>query len=278
MELQSTPSWFTYIVECSDKTFYCGVTNDLSLRLSAHNCNQGARYTRSRGPVRLVFAQKCSSKGIALRLEAKCKKLSRPQKRHIADFILANSAPRRLETERLVLRPPKPRDLPALVALNQDPEVMRYFPALMSHRESHSMLKRIMLHWSLHSFGVYVLELKRKRSGHNLRTIGLVGLNIISFPNTFRSTIEILWRLRRASWGKGYATEAARVCHEIAKQDLGLEYLCAFTATQNKGSIKVMQNIGLSSSAPKTFCHPSLPKDHPLSKHIIMEKRISKRI
>ena len=45
------PTWWVYIVRCSDRSLYCGSTNDLEARIAAHNAGRGARYTRGRGPV-----------------------------------------------------------------------------------------------------------------------------------------------------------------------------------------------------------------------------------
>jgi putative endonuclease len=69
-----------YLVRCSDDTLYCGITNDLVARLAAHSAGGGAKYTRRRGPVRLVFARRCRDKRIALRIEYKIKQLTRVEK------------------------------------------------------------------------------------------------------------------------------------------------------------------------------------------------------
>ena len=70
-------SAFVYIVECRDGTFYTGWTNDLEKRLAAHNDGSGAKYTRGRGPVKLVYSEECASKGAALSRELAIKRLDR---------------------------------------------------------------------------------------------------------------------------------------------------------------------------------------------------------
>jgi len=72
--------WYVYILECSDKTLYTGITNDLDRRISQHNEGKGAKYTRGRGPVALVRSFVCSSKSAALKLEYKIKQFSREEK------------------------------------------------------------------------------------------------------------------------------------------------------------------------------------------------------
>lgn len=72
--------YFTYILECNDNTLYTGYTNDLERRLSTHNSGKGAKYTRGRIPVTLVYSQEFSSKIEAQRREREIKKLTRKQK------------------------------------------------------------------------------------------------------------------------------------------------------------------------------------------------------
>jgi predicted GIY-YIG superfamily endonuclease len=69
-----------YILLCADGTLYTGSTNDVEKRLRAHQSGRGAKYTRSRLPVRLVYQEAAPDKGAALRREAAIKKLSREQK------------------------------------------------------------------------------------------------------------------------------------------------------------------------------------------------------
>lgn len=72
-----------YMVECADKTYYTGWTNDLANRLAAHNDGSGARYTRGRGPVRLVYTEEFDDKQAAQRREWAIKKLTRAQKEQL---------------------------------------------------------------------------------------------------------------------------------------------------------------------------------------------------
>ena len=65
--------WIVYLIRCSDKSLYCGITNDLKNRLIAHNSGKGAKYTRSRRPVELVGASTAMTKNDALKLEYRVK-------------------------------------------------------------------------------------------------------------------------------------------------------------------------------------------------------------
>ncbi len=71
---------YVYILKCADDTLYCGWTNDLTSRLAAHNSGKGAKYTKGRGPVTLVYSEMLHSQSDAMKREAAIKKLSRSEK------------------------------------------------------------------------------------------------------------------------------------------------------------------------------------------------------
>ncbi|HIC81362.1 MAG TPA: GIY-YIG nuclease family protein [Chromatiales bacterium] len=75
--------WTVYMVQCSDGTLYTGITNDLGRRLDQHNNGDGAKYTRARRPVRLVYREEAADKSAALRREIALKRLSSIQKRRL---------------------------------------------------------------------------------------------------------------------------------------------------------------------------------------------------
>ena len=72
--------YVVYILRCGDGTLYTGITNDLPRRLAQHNNGTGAKYTRARRPVSVVFQALCKDRGEALRREAAIKRLSRGEK------------------------------------------------------------------------------------------------------------------------------------------------------------------------------------------------------
>ena len=71
---------YTYIVKCRDNTYYTGWTKDLDRRMKAHNSGTGAKYTRSRRPVRLVYYEAYRTKEEAMRREREIKRMSRKEK------------------------------------------------------------------------------------------------------------------------------------------------------------------------------------------------------
>ena len=72
--------WFVYLLRCGDGSLYCGITDDVSRRLEAHAAGKGAKYTRGRGPLELVYTEACESHSDALKREAAIKKLKRQEK------------------------------------------------------------------------------------------------------------------------------------------------------------------------------------------------------
>ena len=71
---------WVYLLRCADGTLYTGWTNDLEKRLAAHNAGTGAKYTRGRGPLALVYKASFSTKSEAMAEEARLKKLTKAQK------------------------------------------------------------------------------------------------------------------------------------------------------------------------------------------------------
>lgn len=72
--------WFVYLLECSDTSLYCGITNDLEKRISAHNLGKGAKYTKNRLPVKLYWFEEVSDRSVASKREYQIKRLSREKK------------------------------------------------------------------------------------------------------------------------------------------------------------------------------------------------------
>jgi len=75
--------WYVYIVRCADRTLYTGVTTDTGKRLADHNAGKGARYTRSRLPVNLVYVEEVADRGAALRRESEIKRMRSTEKHEL---------------------------------------------------------------------------------------------------------------------------------------------------------------------------------------------------
>lgn len=79
-ESGAADAWHVYILRCADRTLYTGVAKDVTARIAAHNAGRGAKYTRARLPVKLVYREAAPSRGAALRREHAIKQLPRAAK------------------------------------------------------------------------------------------------------------------------------------------------------------------------------------------------------
>ena len=80
--------WVLYVLQCKDGSFYTGITDDLDHRLAQHRAGKGAKYTRGRSPLTLVYREQCQSHSDALKREYAIKQLKRSEKQKlIEDYI-----------------------------------------------------------------------------------------------------------------------------------------------------------------------------------------------
>lgn len=172
-----------------------------------------------------------------------------------------------IETPRLLLRRWRESDRPAFAAMNADADVMRYFPALLTRRESDAIIDRIDAAIASKGYGLFALE--RRQDGAFL---GFTGLSDVDFSCPVEGDVEIGWRLRRDAWGQGYATEAAKASLRFGFDHLRLQRIVSFTSTANIASQNVMQRIGLERRPDLDFEHPRLAADSPLSRHVVYAK------
>jgi RimJ/RimL family protein N-acetyltransferase len=144
-----------------------------------------------------------------------------------------------LQTERLTLRPFEESDFEAYAEMCADPEVMRYLSAtgaILSREDAWRQLALFAGHWSLRGFGMWALV--ERETGE---FVGRAGLH---FPEGWPAR-EVGWTLRRKSWGKGYATEAARAAARHAFDVLGWPSLISLVHPENQRSARVAERLGM---------------------------------
>lgn len=173
-----------------------------------------------------------------------------------------------IETERLILRTWQTKDYLPFAQLNADPEVMRYFPEVLTRAESDDIIDECKKRTKNDGFCFMAVELKVTGE-----FVGMVGLNKprFEFPKHVKidvPCVEIGWRLAKLHWHKGYATEAARAVLAYGFDTLGLDEIVSFTSVQNIPSIKVMERIDMNNTGQQ-FLHPNLPKEHELAAHVL---------
>lgn len=163
-----------------------------------------------------------------------------------------------IRTRRLVMRRWQPSDRAPFAQINADAEVMRFFPAALTRAESDALIDRIEAHFVEHGYGLWALQVQG-------RLVGFTGLSWVGWEADFTPALEVGWRLARAAWGHGYASEAAAAA--LSRGFLDVDSVVSFTAAANKRSERVMNRIGL--HYVHTFDHPRLADQHPLQRHVL---------
>lgn len=143
-----------------------------------------------------------------------------------------------IDTERLRLRKFRPDDLARLSEIYRDPEVMRYIGQGLPYSEAQTekSLKAMIEHWQKHGFGLWAVDYK---DDGNL--IGFCGLQFLD--NT--DEVEVGYRLARAYWGRGLASEGTRASLDYGFNTLALDRIVAVVQHKNIASQRVLEKAGL---------------------------------
>ena len=169
-----------------------------------------------------------------------------------------------MRTDRLLLRRWRPEDKDAFAALNEDVEVMRYMPRSLTRSESDQWVDNMEYEFERDGFGLWALELPGEAS-----FIGFTGLNRVPFQAHFTPAVEVGWRLARAFWGYGYATEAAHAVVQAGFQKFGLKEIVAETAEENLPSRRVMSRLGMRHDREENFRHPAYAPESTLGEYVL---------
>ncbi|ODN70729.1 GNAT family N-acetyltransferase [Methylobrevis pamukkalensis] len=167
----------------------------------------------------------------------------------------------RIETDRLILRPWEARDLLPFAAMCDDPEVMEFFPDRLDLAGTEAVIARLEQRRRDGGFGMLAAEIRATGD-----FVGVIGLQRVPYDAAFTPAVEVGWRLARAHWGKGYASEGAGGClaHGFSE---GLTEIVAVAHVANVKSHAVMERIGMSRDLAADFDHPALPAGHRLGRH-----------
>ena len=172
-----------------------------------------------------------------------------------------------LRTERLLLRSWRNDGLAAFAAMSADPAVMEFLSPLIEPGAIATWAARLRAHWHDHGFGRWVIELPGEAS-----FIGIAGFAWIPYKAHFTPAVEIAWRLARAYWGHGYATEAARAALDYGFGKLDLDEIVAVTVPANLRSRRVMERLGMSRDPAEDYDHPGVIEG-PLKRHVLYRLR-----
>jgi ribosomal-protein-alanine N-acetyltransferase len=167
-----------------------------------------------------------------------------------------------LRGDRVVLRGWEGRDAEPFAALNADPLAMEFFPAPLSRTESDAMIGRAQAGLESRGWGWWCLDIGGVCAG-------FVGLGQPTFEAPFTPCVEIGWRMTTRFWGRGYATEAARLALTFGFRHIGLAEIVSFTTVANWRSRRVMERLGMRRSPSDDFEHPRIAPGHPLRLHVL---------
>ncbi|PKB14044.1 RimJ/RimL family protein N-acetyltransferase [Novosphingobium kunmingense] len=167
-----------------------------------------------------------------------------------------------IATSRLVLRSWRGDDLDAFHAINSDPEVMATLGPVMSRDEVAALIARMQAMEARDGHCFWALE-----RTDDARLIGWCGV-IRGTAGPVEGKAEIGWRLARAAWGQGFASEAAVATIEWVQRNLPDPDVWAITATVNTRSRAVMERLGMHRRPGLDFDHPSVPEGSPLRPHV----------
>jgi RimJ/RimL family protein N-acetyltransferase len=167
-----------------------------------------------------------------------------------------------LRGPRVTLRQWRDDDRDEFAALNADPVAMEHFIAPLTRAESDAMVERIRTVIDERGWGFWCIEIDG-------RCAGFTGISVPNIEAPFMPAVEIGWRLQRPLWGRGYATEAARLALEYGFGTLGLKEVVAFTAAGNTRSRAVMERLGMTHDPADDFDHPRVPSGHRIRRHVL---------
>jgi RimJ/RimL family protein N-acetyltransferase len=170
-----------------------------------------------------------------------------------------------IRMEHIFLRQWRDSDLDPYADMNCDPEVMQYFPALMSREQSEASLARQSALIEQRGWGLWALDV-------NDTFAGFVGLAVPNFDTPFTPCVEVGWRLRREYWGRGVAYRGAVQALDYGFGVLKLPEIVSFTATANVRSRRLMERLGFVYDRMSDFEHPSVPEGHELRHHVLYRK------
>ena len=170
-------------------------------------------------------------------------------------------------TPRLLLRAWCEPDREPFAALNADAQTMRYFPVPISCEASDASIDAWQAQIDERGWGNWAVERRDTQE-----FIGFVGLTVPKRVLPFSPCVEIGWRLARAHWGQGFATEAARAVLRAGFQQIGLGEIVSFTTLLNLPSRAVMGRIGMI-DAQQNFEHPGVPEGHAFRMHCLYRLR-----
>ncbi|WP_299247559.1 GNAT family N-acetyltransferase [uncultured Aquimarina sp.] len=158
------------------------------------------------------------------------------------------------QSERLGFRNWTLDDLDALAEMNNDDDVMEFFPFKPSKEQTKDFIHRMQKMYEKTGFCYFPVDIAATKE-----FIGFIGLSEQNYIENKPTFVDIGWRLKKSVWNKGYATEGAKACLDFGFHQIGLTDIYSVASEINIKSEAIMKKIGM--QRIKTFKHPKLLDD-----------------
>lgn len=147
-------------------------------------------------------------------------------------------------------------DAARLAAINADPEVMRHIGHghVLGRGLSEDMVARFEAEWRERGFGLWAVASRSESDA----LLGFCGLTVPMFLPEVLPAVEVGWRFARSAWGRGYATESARVALRFAFEERGMREVIAIVDPENTRSLRVAEKLGMTPRPDRV--HPATRK------------------
>ena len=168
------------------------------------------------------------------------------------------------KSSRLGFRNWTEKDIVPMSKINADKNVMEYFPSTQNQKQTEDFIKRMQKSYDENGYCYFAVDILETGE-----LIGFIGLSYQDYKAEFTPCIDIGWRLKKAAWGNGFATEGAKTCLDFAFKKLDLKSVVAISPELNQKSQQVMKKIEMKKYS--TFLHPSIDDNDPLKPCVLFK-------
>ncbi|MHA7058933.1 GNAT family N-acetyltransferase [Aquimarina sp. M1] len=156
-------------------------------------------------------------------------------------------------------------DLAPMAAMNDDDDVMEFFPYKPSEVETKEFILRMQEQYAKYGFCYFAVDILESKT-----FIGFIGLSEQAYLVNKSTFVDIGWRLKKSVWNLGFATEGAKACLDFGFRTIGLNDIYSVAPAVNIKSELIMKKIGM--KKVKTFKHPKLLNDKRLVNCVLYHK------
>ncbi|WP_299220506.1 GNAT family N-acetyltransferase [uncultured Aquimarina sp.] len=169
------------------------------------------------------------------------------------------------KSERLGFRNWTRDDIDPLASMNNDDDVMEFFPFKPSRKDTEEFILRMQKQFTKNGFCYFAVDILGSKE-----FIGFIGLSEQSYLENQGAFVDIGWRLKKSVWNQGYATEGAKACLDFGFNTIGLDRIYSVASEINLKSELIMKKVGMTKI--KIFDHPKLTDYQDLVSCVLYQK------